>query len=133
VVTRVDAARYGLELTVERGTGWGPIACDSSASPMHWPELWPVQGTPSMDGRSGLPGMLLNAAPEFGTVCGMHTPVKVSSSSPAGHWASGTEALGPLTTAIAGAAATAIANPPARISRRTESSRVAIVTPLRSY
>ena len=33
-----------------------------------------------------------------------------------------------VTTAIAGAAATATANPPARISRRIESSRVAIVT-----
>jgi hypothetical protein len=33
-----------------------------------------------------------------------------------------------VTTAIAGAAATATANPPATISRRNESSRVAIVT-----
>jgi hypothetical protein len=126
--TRVDAVRYGLELTVECGTGWGPIASDSSDRPMHSPELWPVQGMPSTDGRSGLPGMLLNEAPEFGTVCGMQIPVKVSSSSPAGHWANGTEALGIVTTAIAGAAATATANPPAMISRRTESSRVAIVT-----
>ena len=36
--------------------------------------------------------------------------------------------VGIAKTAIAGAAATATANPPARISRRTESSRVAIVT-----
>ena len=38
--------------------------------------------------------MLLNAEPEFGTVCGRQTPVKVSSSSPPGHWASGTESGG---------------------------------------
>ena len=38
-VSEVGAARYGLELTVERGTGWGPVASDSSARPMHWPEL----------------------------------------------------------------------------------------------
>jgi len=133
VVTGVGALRYGLELTVECGTGWGPMASDSSARPMHWPELWPVQGTPSIEGRSGLPGMLLNDAPEFGTVCGTQIPVKMSSSSPAGHWASGTEALGIVTTAIAGAAATATANPPARINRRTESSRVAIVTLSCSY
>jgi hypothetical protein len=127
-VTGVRTVGYGLELTVERGTGWGPKASDSSARPMHSPELWPVQGMPSTDGRSGLPGMLLNVAPEFGTVCGMQTPVNVSSSSPPGHWATGTEALGTVTTAIAGAAATATANPQAMISRRTESSRVAIVT-----
>ena len=66
--------------------------------------------------------------PEFGTVCGTQMPVYRSSSSPAGHWASGTDELGSVKTAIAGAAATATANPPARISRRTESSRVAIVT-----
>jgi hypothetical protein len=81
-----------------------------------------------MAGKEGLPGMLLNTAPEFGTVWGTQTPVNVSSSSPAGHWASGTEALGTVKTAIAGAAATATAKPQARISRRTESSRVAIVT-----
>jgi hypothetical protein len=71
---------------------------------------------------------VLKIGPALGTVCGMQTPVKVSSSSPAGHWASGTEALGTAKTAIAGAAATAIANPQARINRRAESSRVAIVT-----
>ena len=37
---------------------------------MHSPVLWPVQGMPSTAGRSGLPGMLLNVASEFGTVCG---------------------------------------------------------------
>src|SRR5215208_2803092 len=103
------------------------MASDSSARPMHSPELRPVQGTPSIAGMAGLPGMLLNVAPEFGTVWGRQIPVYTSSSSPAGHWASGTEALGTAKTAIAGAAATATANPPARISR-FESSRVAIVT-----
>ena len=130
-VTGVGAVRYGLELTVERGTGWGPMASDSSAKPMHSPLLWPVQGMdPPPPGRLTAgrpPGVLLNGAPAFGTVWGTQTPVYRSSSSPPGHWASGTEALGTVKTAIAGAAATATANPPARISRR-ESSRVAIVT-----
>jgi hypothetical protein len=35
--------------------------------------------------------MLPNVEPEFGTVRGRQTPVNRSSSSPAGHWASGTE------------------------------------------
>src|SRR6185312_567233 len=84
---------------------------------------------PSTAGRSGFPGMLLNGeAPEFGTVCGTQVPMYRSSSSPAGHWASGADGLGTVKTAIAGAAATATANPPARIRRRAESSRVAIVT-----
>src|SRR5215207_6229697 len=73
------------------------------------------------------PGVVLNTEPALGTVCGMQTPVKVSTSSPAGHWASGTESLGAAKTATAGATATATANPPARISR-FESSRAAIVT-----
>jgi hypothetical protein len=38
-VTGVRTVRYGLELTVDRGSGWGPMASDSSARPMHWPEL----------------------------------------------------------------------------------------------
>jgi hypothetical protein len=71
--------------------------------------------------------MLLKLEPEFGTVWGMQEPVNWSSSSPAGHWASGAEALGTAKTATAGAIATATANPPARISL-FESSRVAIVT-----
>src|SRR5882724_11327069 len=82
---------------------------------------------PSTAGMSGLPGMLLNVEPEFGTVWGMQIPENWSSSSPPGHWASGVELLGTAKTAIAGAAAIASANPPARISR-FESSRVAIVT-----
>src|SRR5258708_24577893 len=78
-------------------------------------------------GRSGLPGMLLNDEPEFGTVWGTQTCVNWSSSSPPGHWASGAEALGTAKTAIAGAIATATAKPPARIIL-FESSGVAIVT-----
>ena len=126
MITEVSAVRYGLELTVECGTGWGPMACSSSDRPMHSPELAPVHGMPPTEGRSGLPGMLLSG--EFGTVWGTQVPVYTSSSSPPGHWAMGAEGLGTVNTAIAGAAATATANPPARISRRTESSRVAIVT-----
>jgi hypothetical protein len=38
-VSGAGAGRYGLELTVECGTGWGPVASDSSLRPMHWPEL----------------------------------------------------------------------------------------------
>ena len=41
-----DRNADGLELTVECGTGSGPMSSDSSARPMHWPELWPVHGTP---------------------------------------------------------------------------------------
>ena len=86
-----------------------------------------MHGMPSTAGRLGFPGMLLNDSPEFGTVWGTQTPVNWSSSSPPGHWATGTEALGTANTEIAGATATATANPPARISL-FESSRVAIVT-----
>ena len=51
-----------------------------------------------------------------------------SSSSPAGHWASGVATgVGVATKAIAGAAATATANPPAMISRG-ENFMIAIVT-----
>jgi hypothetical protein len=63
---------------------------------------------------------------EFGTVCGRHSPVYTSSSSPDGQ-ASGAAPVGMVNTAIAGAVATASANPPAMISRRAQSSRVAIV------
>ena len=50
-------------------------------------------------------------------------------SSPPGHWASGVAAgVGVATKAIAGAAATATANPPAMISRRAGNFMVAIVT-----
>src|SRR6185295_1387887 len=124
----------GLWPTVDSGTGCGPADAASSASPMHCPELWPVHGIePPPPGRltagsDGLPGMLLNAGPAFGTVWGMHVPVYRSSSSPAGHWASGTASVGTVKTAIAGAAATATAKPPARISRRAERTKVAIVT-----
>ena len=116
---------YGLELTVERGIGCGPSACCSSARPMHWPELPPVQGTPSISGSP--PGEVAPNAGEFGTKCGTHTVVKLSGSSPAGHWARGAELIGTAKTAIAGAAATATANPPAKMSRRAECWKVAIV------
>src|SRR5882757_7877964 len=66
---------------------------------------------------------------EFGTMSGVHSPVNVSSVSPLGHAATdGPAVAGTVKAATAGAAAIAIANPPARISRRAENSRVAIVT-----
>jgi hypothetical protein len=117
---------YGLELTVDCGIGCGPSACCSSPRPMHWPEFAPVQGMPSTVGSP--PGDVSPNAGEFGTKCGRHTAVKLSGSSPAGHWASGTELVGTTKTAIAGAAATATANPPARMSRRAECWKVAIIT-----
>src|SRR4051812_26037594 len=53
----------------------------------------------------------------------------MSSVSPLGHAAmDGAVAAGTVKAATAGAAAIATANPPARISRRAENSRVAIVT-----
>jgi hypothetical protein len=80
-------------------------------------------------GMLGLPGMALNGEPAFGTVWGTQTPVNWSDSSPGGHWATGAASgVGTAKTAIAGAAATATANPPARISRRAECWKVAIVT-----
>ena len=87
---------------------------------MHWPELPPVQGMPSTEGR--LP--VEDVAPisgEFGTRSGVHMLVKVSSVSPLGHAATaGAGVDGTVNAAIAGAAATATANPPAKINRRTE-------------
>jgi hypothetical protein len=91
---------------------------------------------PSTDGRSGFPGMLPNAdagAPpvgEFGTVWGRQAPEYRSSSSPAGHDAEGApRALtGTANAATVGAAATASANPPARMIRLAENSRGAMVT-----
>src|SRR6185312_15389958 len=68
---------YGLELTVECGTGIGPWACCSSDSPMHWPELAPVHGMPSISGSP--PGEVSPTSGEFGTRSGTHAPVKVSS------------------------------------------------------
>jgi hypothetical protein len=67
-VAGVSAVGYGLELTLECGTGSGPMACSSSERPMHSPVLAPVQGMPPTAGRLGLPGRLLNVEPEFGTV-----------------------------------------------------------------
>ena len=58
------------------------MASDSSARPMHWPELAPVHGMepppPGTDttGISGLPADVLNGdGPELGTVCGTQLPV----------------------------------------------------------
>jgi hypothetical protein len=118
---------YGLELTDECGTAIGPSDCSSSDSPMHWPELPPVHGMLSTSGSP--PGDVWPASGEFGTRSGVHSPVKVSSDSPAGHAAIvGAELTGPAKTATAGATATATANPPARISRRAGSIMVAVVT-----
>jgi hypothetical protein len=122
----VSASDYGLELTVERGTGIGPWACCSSDRPMHSPVLAPVHGMLSISGSP--PGEVSPATGEFGTRSGTHTPVKVSSDSPPGHAAIVGELVDTATTARAGAAATATANPPARISRRAGSFRVAIIT-----
>ena len=68
----VEPVTVGLLPTDDSGVTAG--ACCSSSRPMHWPELWPVQGMPSTAGRLGLPGMLLNTEPEFGTVCGCRHP-----------------------------------------------------------
>jgi hypothetical protein len=118
---------YGLELTVECGTGIGPWACSSSDRPMHWPELAPVHGMLSTSGSP--PAEVTPTSGEFGTRSGTHTPVKVSSDSPPGHAAIvGAEWVGMATTPTAGAAAIATANPPARSSRLGGSFKVAIVT-----
>ena len=123
----VPAIDYGLELTDERGTGCGPCACSSSDSPMHWPELAPVHGMLSTSGSP--PGEVWPNSGEFGTRSGTQTPVKVSSDSPPGHAAIvGAEWVDTATTATAGAAAIATANPPARNNRRGGSFKIAIVT-----
>src|ERR1700736_5462572 len=111
-------APYGLELMVERGTGCGPWSCAFSAKPMHAPESCPVQGTPLISGMSGLAAVVVNPCGEFGTMNGVHTVVKTSSSSPELHAARGTECDGCATIATAGVMAIAMANPPARTRRR---------------
>lgn len=89
-----------------------------SSRPMHAPELRPpVQGTPLTSGMSGFAAVVVNPPGEFGTMNGVHTVVKVSSSSPASHAASGTECVGCATSATAGVMAIAMANPPARRRR----------------
>jgi hypothetical protein len=57
---------------------------------------------------------------EFGTNIGVHVVVKTSSSSPEVHVARGVTWAGWVARVMAGTAATARANPPARISRRIE-------------
>jgi|EndMetStandDraft_5_1072996.scaffolds.fasta_scaffold139064_2 hypothetical protein len=118
---------YGLELTDECGTAIGPSDCCSSDRPMHWPELPPVHGMLSTSGSP--PGEVWPNSGEFGTRSGVHIPVNVSSDSPPGHAAMvGAALVGAAMTATAGVAATAIANPPARINRRVGSLKVVIVT-----
>src|SRR3954447_25409922 len=117
---------YGLELTDECGTAIGPSDCSSSDRPMHCPEFPPVHGMLSTSGSP--PGEVTPTSGEFGTRSGVHSPVKVSSDSPPAHAAIvGTVLVGMATTATAGAAAIAAANPPAR-SSRAGSFKVAIVT-----
>ena len=114
--------RYGLELTLVCGCtncGW------SSERPMHCPELPPVHGTPSIEGRP--PGEVLPNSGELGTRSGLQEPVKVSSDSPVGHAAeAGPAGASRANAARAGAAKTAAAKPPARISRRAGKAKVAM-------
>src|SRR6478735_3065523 len=94
---------------------------------MHWPELWPPHGIPSIAGMSGLPGIVDNGDGEFGTRSGVHIVVYRSSDSPAGQAATdGVEAPDEASTTTAGVARAASANPPARMIRDTVVRRVAI-------
>src|SRR6476646_8368802 len=98
----------------------GHSDCCTSGRPMHWPGLAPADGLLSTSG-SPPAAVVWPGAGEFGTRSGVHSPVKVSSDSPPGHAAIvGAEFVVTATTATAGAAAIAIANPPASISRRSE-------------
>jgi hypothetical protein len=113
------SACYGLELMVDRGTGWGPMSSAFSARPMHAPELRPpVQGMPPISGMSGLAAVDVNPSGELGTKKGVQDVVKTSSSSPVSHAAIGAECVGCATIAAAGAMAIAMANPPAMSRRR---------------
>src|SRR5689334_17823882 len=97
---------------------------------MHWPELWPVQGMPSISGRPPT-GAVAEKSGEFGTMSGTQMLVNWSSlSPPAQAEIDGAEPaeVGTANIATAGAAAIATANPPARISRRVGSWKVAIIT-----
>jgi hypothetical protein len=118
LVELADSPGYGLELMVERGTGCGPWSSEFSARPMHAPESRPVQGTPLISDTSGLAAVDVNPCGEFGTMNGVQTVVKTSSSSPGSHAARGTECVGCPMIAAAGVMAIATANPPARIRRR---------------
>jgi hypothetical protein len=96
---------------------------------MHWPELAPVQGMLSISGSP--PAEVWPNSGEFGTRSGTQMLVKVSSDSPPGQAAmvgADVPAVGTANIATAGAAATATANPPARIRRRVGRFKVAIVT-----
>src|SRR5689334_17760859 len=74
------------------------------------------------------PGEVTPTSGEFGTRSGVHSLVNVSSDSPPGQAAIVGAWVGMATTATAGAAAIATANPPARSSRCGGSFKVAIVT-----
>ena len=124
---------YGLELMVERGTGCGPASSAFSAMPMHAPESCPVHGTPLISGMSGLAAVDVNPCGEFGTMKGVHTVVKVSSSSPESHAARGTECVGCATIATVGVMAIASAKPPARTKRRAVIEEVVICRILRRW
>ena len=93
VVAHADSTGYGLELMVEVGTGCAPCSSEFSDRPMHAPESCPVQGTPLISGTSGLAAVVVNPCGEFGTMNGVHTVVKTSSSSRGSHAARGRNAL----------------------------------------
>src|SRR6476620_8037216 len=98
---------------VDRGTGCGPSSCCSSANPMQAPLSWPVHGTPSISGMSGLAAFVVKppSSGELGTSMGTQDVVYTSSSSPLVHAASGvdTPAVG-VVTASSGAPTTASAS-----------------------
>ena len=120
---------YGLALIVDRGYRRRALVFRLLARPLHVPALAPTQGMPSIVGICGSPGMVPNG--EFGTNIGVQTVVYTSISSPGVHAATGgakVPTVGTANSEITGAATTATANPPARMSRRAGSWKVAIVT-----
>ena len=96
----------GLEPKVELGAWYCGAFSDS---PMHWPELAPVQGIPATWGSG-----------EFGTMSGVQALVYMSSDSPLEQAPNDGASDGTVKAATAGAAAIAIAKPPARTTRRAE-------------
>ncbi len=118
----VEPVTVGSEPTVDVGA-WYCGA--SSAKPMQAPLSWPVHGTPSISGTSGLAAVVVKGAGELGTTNGTHAPVNWSASSPPEQSARCEldAAEGTANAAIAGVAATPSAKPPARSKRRTEKSK----------
>ena len=51
------------------------MACCSSSSPMQAPLSWPVHGTPSISGISGLAAVVVKPPGEFGTMNGTQVVV----------------------------------------------------------